>query len=307
MTRISSKCVLGLHRTLQTALDRAQARIREPESTSAAMAERMAAANESGRPCGDAPVRGGARRRDAYEIGTFRPCRALCRNAQRPFLRGRFVTVATNTSLACALRLSRRYADGHAIRRSAECLESHLAQHRLRDHRVLVNVQACSTGCGSITRTAGKSGVSVLDSRRPLHSRRRVAVHQGRIPAPSPFYGWAPASNPTWRIRGVRGYQVIDYSRGDLKRSALHERCCRGVSGADSRRSLGGKGELEFVEQQLQLGLGLCITREAQFTPIIGWHVNVDHLHGRELLEHAARVRPGASAFSCWPRVTCRQ
>ena len=61
------------------------------------------------------------------------------------------------------------------------------------------------------------------------------------------------------------------------------------MSGADFRRCLGGQGELEFVEQELELRLGLCVAGEAQFAPIGRWQINVDHLHGREFLEHAAR------------------
>ena len=52
---------------------------------------------------------------------------------------------------------------------------------------------------------------------------------------------------------------------------------------------MGGQGELEFVEQELELRLGLCVAGEAQFAPIGRWQINVDHLHGREFLEHAAR------------------
>ena len=64
------------------------------------------------------------------------------------------------------------------------------------------------------------------------------------------------------------------------------------MNAADFRRRLSGQGKLEFVEQQLQLGLGLCVAREAQFTSVGCWHVDIDHLHGRELLEHAARREP---------------
>jgi len=63
--------------------------------------------------------------------------------------------------------------------------------------------------------------------------------------------------------------------------------------GGDFRRCLGGQGEFEFTEQQLELGLGLGVAGEAELALIGGGYVDIDHLHGRELLEHGSRGEAG--------------
>lgn len=60
------------------------------------------------------------------------------------------------------------------------------------------------------------------------------------------------------------------------------------MSGADFRGCLGGQGEFEFVQQQLQFRLGLGVAREAQLAPVGRGDVDVDHLHGGKLLEHGS-------------------
>ncbi len=69
------------------------------------------------------------------------------------------------------------------------------------------------------------------------------------------------------------------------------------MSGADLRRCLGGQGEFEFVQQQVQFRLGLGVAREAQFSPVGRGHVDVDHLHGGELLEHGTGREAGRERF----------
>src|SRR6516165_12646543 len=55
----------------------------------------------------------------------------------------------------------------------------------------------------------------------------------------------------------------------------------------DYRSWLGGQGELELVEQQYEFGFRLSVAGEQQFAAIGGRHVEVDHLHGGELLDGA--------------------
>ena len=47
--------------------------------------------------------------------------------------------------------------------------------------------------------------------------------------------------------------------------------------------------KLELFRQQLDFRLWLRVAREVQFASIGGWDVDIDHLRGRELFEHAAR------------------
>jgi hypothetical protein len=72
----------------------------------------------------------------------------------------------------------------------------------------------------------------------------------------------------------------------DAKISATHySRVARAASEAVIfGGGLGRQGELEFLHQQLQLGLGLCVAREGEFAAIGGEHEYIDHLHGGELL-----------------------
>ena len=63
-------------------------------------------------------------------------------------------------------------------------------------------------------------------------------------------------------------------------------------AGGDFRGRLGGQLQFELVEQQAQLGFGLGVAGEQQLAAVGGRHVHVDHLHGGELLQHAARRQP---------------
>ena len=62
-----------------------------------------------------------------------------------------------------------------------------------------------------------------------------------------------------------------------------------GWRGGDFRRRLRRQGEPELVDEQTQLGLRLGVAREHEFAAVGGWDVDVDHLHGGEFVEHAAR------------------
>ena len=77
------------------------------------------------------------------------------------------------------------------------------------------------------------------------------------------------------------------------RRSALHRRCGVGLGGGDCRRRLGRERELQAVEQESELGLGLGVAGQADLAAVGGRDVDVDHLHGGELLEGAARGEPG--------------
>ena len=63
-------------------------------------------------------------------------------------------------------------------------------------------------------------------------------------------------------------------------------------AGGDFGRRLGGELEREFVQQQRQLGLRLGVAGEDQLAAVGGRDVHIDHLHGGELLDHAARRQP---------------
>ena len=52
---------------------------------------------------------------------------------------------------------------------------------------------------------------------------------------------------------------------------------------------MGGQGEAELVEDEPQLGLRFGVAGQAQLATVGGGHVKVDHLHGGELLDDAAR------------------
>ena len=60
---------------------------------------------------------------------------------------------------------------------------------------------------------------------------------------------------------------------------------------------MGGQIQLQFVQQQVELGFGLGVAGEHQLAAVGGWQVHVDHLHGGELLEHAARRQPGRQSM----------
>jgi hypothetical protein len=74
------------------------------------------------------------------------------------------------------------------------------------------------------------------------------------------------------------------------------------LSRSDFRWWLGGQGQFEFLEQQLQFGLGLRVAREGEFAPIGGGHIDVDHLHGGELLEHGSRRKPRGERLEVPPK-----
>ena len=55
---------------------------------------------------------------------------------------------------------------------------------------------------------------------------------------------------------------------------------------------LGGQIQLQLVEEQFEFGLRLGVAGQQQLAAIGGGQVHVDHLHGGELFEHAARRQP---------------
>ena len=52
---------------------------------------------------------------------------------------------------------------------------------------------------------------------------------------------------------------------------------------------MGGQLELQLVEQQRELGFGLGIAGESELAAVGNRQVQIDHLHGGELLDDAAR------------------
>jgi hypothetical protein len=56
---------------------------------------------------------------------------------------------------------------------------------------------------------------------------------------------------------------------------------------------LGWQIEPELAEQQFQLRLRLGVAGQDDLSPVRGRHLHVDHLHGGELVEHAARCQTG--------------
>jgi hypothetical protein len=52
---------------------------------------------------------------------------------------------------------------------------------------------------------------------------------------------------------------------------------------------LSGQLQFEFLKQQAELGFGLGIAGEQQLAAVGGRQMDVDHLHGGKLLQHAAR------------------
>src|SRR6516225_6318886 len=70
----------------------------------------------------------------------------------------------------------------------------------------------------------------------------------------------------------------------------------------DYRSWPGGQGELELVEQQYEFGFRLSVAGEQQFAAIGGRQVEVDHLHGGELLDGAPwRAGQTLSRARCQP------
>lgn len=54
-----------------------------------------------------------------------------------------------------------------------------------------------------------------------------------------------------------------------------------------------GPALMPAFEQQVELGFRLSVAGQLQFTSVCGRDVHVDHLHGGELLERAARGQAG--------------
>ena len=63
--------------------------------------------------------------------------------------------------------------------------------------------------------------------------------------------------------------------------------------GGDFRRRLGRQLQPELMDQQLEFALGLGISGQHQFPPVGRRQMDVDHLHGGEFLQRAARGQPG--------------
>jgi hypothetical protein len=63
--------------------------------------------------------------------------------------------------------------------------------------------------------------------------------------------------------------------------------------GGDFRRRLGRQLQPELMDQQLEFALGLGISGRHQFPPVGRRQMDVDHLHGGEFLQRAARGQPG--------------
>ena len=79
----------------------------------------------------------------------------------------------------------------------------------------------------------------------------------------------------------------------DPRRSALQRGGRRGGADGDFGWWLGGQIQLQFLQQEAELGFGLGVAGEYQLAAVGGRQVHVDHLHGGELIEHAARRQPG--------------
>ena len=79
----------------------------------------------------------------------------------------------------------------------------------------------------------------------------------------------------------------------DPRRSALQRGGWRRRDGGDFRWWLGGKLQFQLIQQEAELGFGLGIAGEQQLAAVGGRQVHIDHLHGGELFQHAARRQPG--------------
>ena len=79
----------------------------------------------------------------------------------------------------------------------------------------------------------------------------------------------------------------------DPRRSALRRGGWRRRDGGDFRWWLGGKLQFQLIQQEAELGFGLGIAGEQQLAAVGGRQVHIDHLHGGELFQHAARRQPG--------------
>ena len=81
---------------------------------------------------------------------------------------------------------------------------------------------------------------------------------------------------------------------GGTPKVGTTEGCLGGLNRDDFGGRLGRQLELELVEQKLEFVLGLGVAGELDLAAVRGGNVDVDHLHGGELLEHAARRQPGS-------------
>ena len=97
-------------------------------------------------------------------------------------------------------------------------------------------------------------------------------------------------ANLTSPIGGVETSQVLVFSWSDQQRSALQ----RGIlPGSDFGFRLGGEDEFAFVEQQLELGLRLGVAGQQQLAAVGRRDMQIDHRHGGELFDGAARRQAG--------------
>jgi hypothetical protein len=62
----------------------------------------------------------------------------------------------------------------------------------------------------------------------------------------------------------------------------------------NARRGLLGQRELQLAQQLFEFVLGLGVTGEDDLPPVGRWQMDVDHLHGGELLEHGAGRQAGS-------------
>ncbi len=65
------------------------------------------------------------------------------------------------------------------------------------------------------------------------------------------------------------------------------------ILGGDPGRRLGRQGELEALQQDLLVAVGLGIARQDDVAPVGGRQVDVDHLHGLEFFEDGSRGEAG--------------
>jgi len=90
---------------------------------------------------------------------------------------------------------------------------------------------------------------------------------------------------------------VIDVLRAHPRRSALQKGCRGSLSGADFRRRLGGKREVQALEEQLEFWFRLRVAGEQKFAPVRGRYFHIDHLHGGKFLKRTAGRQAGCEAF----------
>ena len=85
---------------------------------------------------------------------------------------------------------------------------------------------------------------------------------------------------------------MAEIAEVDPQRSALQRGGWRGRAGGDFGGWLGGQLQFQLLQQEAEFGFGLGVAGEQQLAAVGGRHVHVDHLHGGELLQHAARREP---------------